>query len=27
MRARGLDPALYEADIELFARTGDWPVG
>lgn len=27
VRARGLDPAPYEADIELFARTGDWPVG
>ncbi|WP_445520827.1 PLP-dependent cysteine synthase family protein [Streptomyces sp. NEAU-174] len=27
VRARGLDPAPYEADIELFARTGDWAVG
>ncbi len=27
VRAQGLDPAPYEADIERFARTGDWPAG
>ncbi|NBE55307.1 PLP-dependent cysteine synthase family protein [Streptomyces boluensis] len=27
VRARGLDPAPYEADIERFVRTGYWPAG
>ncbi|WP_369355192.1 PLP-dependent cysteine synthase family protein [Streptomyces sp. cg2] len=25
--ARGLDPTPYEAEIERFARTGEWPAG
>ncbi|MCX4851402.1 PLP-dependent cysteine synthase family protein [Streptomyces sp. NBC_00893] len=25
VRARGLDPTPYEAEIERFARTGEWP--
>ncbi|MER6046286.1 pyridoxal-phosphate dependent enzyme [Streptomyces sp. NPDC001793] len=27
MAARGLDPTPYEAEIERFARTGEWPAG
>ncbi|MEU2027211.1 pyridoxal-phosphate dependent enzyme [Streptomyces sp. NPDC016469] len=27
VRSQGLDPAPYEADIERFARTGNWPAG
>lgn len=27
VRARGLDPAPYEADIERFVRTGYWTAG
>ncbi|MFE7358003.1 PLP-dependent cysteine synthase family protein [Streptomyces sp. NPDC057543] len=27
VRARGLDPTPYEAEIERFARTGEWPAG
>ncbi|MFE2291854.1 pyridoxal-phosphate dependent enzyme [Streptomyces sp. NPDC059452] len=27
VRARGLDPTPYEADIERFVRTGEWPAG
>ncbi|MFI6950941.1 PLP-dependent cysteine synthase family protein [Streptomyces sp. NPDC050422] len=27
VHARGLDPAPYEADIERFVHTGEWPAG
>ncbi|WP_283139859.1 pyridoxal-phosphate dependent enzyme [Rhizohabitans arisaemae] len=27
VRARGLDPAPYEAELECFARTGEWSAG
>ncbi|MFF6937859.1 MULTISPECIES: hypothetical protein [unclassified Streptomyces] len=27
VRARGLDPAPYEAAVERFARTGEWQAG